>query len=151
MCSEPGMPQVVGRPATLLASLTVIRTPSSGRRSPRASALSASAAATRARSKSRTTTALSLPSCASMRAIASLVQTTERPDRISPTAPVLQRDLIAGGDLVELLSSESENEKRCFPTSGTAAQPRLFLASPRDKRRVGHGERLLTNTPDTHA
>jgi hypothetical protein len=53
----------------LIASLTVIGTPSSGRRSPRASAASACAAATRARSRSRTTTALIAPSCASIRRI----------------------------------------------------------------------------------
>jgi hypothetical protein len=61
---------VVGRPATLNASFTVIGTPSSGRRSPRASAASASLAASRARSKSRTTTALIGPSSRSMCSIA---------------------------------------------------------------------------------
>src|ERR1700680_1400131 len=42
MRSVPGMPQVVGRPATLAHSLTVIGTPRGGPRSPRASARSAS-------------------------------------------------------------------------------------------------------------
>ncbi len=65
----PGMPQVVGRPSTLKASLTVTGTPSSGRRSPRASAASAARAATRARSKSRTATALSAGSNCLMRAM----------------------------------------------------------------------------------
>ena len=52
-------------------SLTVIGTPSNGRRSPRASAASAALAATRARSKSRTTTALIGPSLVSMARTAS--------------------------------------------------------------------------------
>jgi hypothetical protein len=55
---KAGMPQVVGRPATLYDSFTVIGRPSNGRRSPRASAWSAAIAAWRARSKSRTTTAI---------------------------------------------------------------------------------------------
>jgi hypothetical protein len=63
------MPQVVGKPAALNDSFTVIGTPSSGRWSPRASAASAARAASRARSKSRTTTALIAASRRSMRAI----------------------------------------------------------------------------------
>ena len=54
--------QVVGKPAMLNDSLTVIGTPRSGPRSPRALAASASRAAIRARSKSRTGTALMTPS-----------------------------------------------------------------------------------------
>src|SRR5580700_6739062 len=65
----PGVPQVVGRPATLNDSLTVMGTPSKARRSPRASSASAAVAAARARSKSRTMTAFSLPSRASIRRI----------------------------------------------------------------------------------
>ena len=65
-----GSPQVVGRPVMLNCSLPVTGNPSSGLRSPRASAASAAAAVVRARSKSRTTTALILGSSASIRAIA---------------------------------------------------------------------------------
>jgi hypothetical protein len=44
-----GMPQVIGRPATLNDSFTVIGMPSNGRRSPLAKAASAAIAAARAR------------------------------------------------------------------------------------------------------
>jgi hypothetical protein len=64
------MPQVVGRPAMLKASLMVIGIPNSGRVSPCARAVSACSAANRAGAKSRTTIALICPSSASMRAIA---------------------------------------------------------------------------------
>lgn len=57
-------------------SLIVTGRPSSGLRSPRANAASASRAATSARSKSRTQIALILPSCRSMRSIASCVSST---------------------------------------------------------------------------
>ncbi|MGY4484764.1 hypothetical protein ACVWWR_003955 [Bradyrhizobium sp. LM3.2] len=51
--------------------------PSSGFRSPRANAASASRAAPSARSKSRTQIALTLPSWRSMRSIASCVSSTD--------------------------------------------------------------------------
>src|ERR1051326_2685868 len=50
--------------------------PSNGLLSPRASAASAARAASSARSKSRTQIALTLPSCRSMRPIASLASST---------------------------------------------------------------------------
>src|SRR4051794_30817800 len=76
-----GKPQVVGRPATLKASFTVSGRPSSGRRSPRASAASASRAAVNARSKSRTQMALILLSCRSMRSMANSVSSTDETSR----------------------------------------------------------------------
>jgi hypothetical protein len=71
-----GKPQVVGRPATLKDSLAVRGMPSSGLVSPRVSAVSADRAASSAREKSRTQTALILPSCRSMRPIASCASST---------------------------------------------------------------------------
>ena len=89
---KAGEPQVVGRPATLNDSLTVIGTPSRGRRSPRARAASATFAASRARPKSRTTTALIGPSRASMRATAasqSSTALTSRPARAVARPPAV--------------------------------------------------------------
>jgi hypothetical protein len=77
-----GSPQVVGRPATLNGSLTVIGKPSSGRCSPRAKAASAASAAIRARSNSWTTTALIFGSSASIRDIA--LSTSSREDTCRP-------------------------------------------------------------------
>ena len=93
---KAGMPQVVGRPATLYASFTVIGRPSSGLRSPRASAWSAAIAAWRARSKSRTTTALMDLSSRSMRAMAwsrSSTAETRRPARSATSSPAVRYDL----------------------------------------------------------
>ena len=97
---KAGMPQVVGRPATLNDSFTVIGRPSSGLRSPRASAWSAAIAAWRARSKSRTTTALMDLSSASMRAIAwssSSTAETRRAARSATSSPAVRYHLPTSG------------------------------------------------------
>ena len=90
---KAGMPQVVGSPATLNDSFTVIGRPSNGRRSPRASAWSAAIAAWRARSKSRTTTALMDLSSASMRAMvwsSSSTDETRRAARSAKSSPAVR-------------------------------------------------------------
>jgi len=83
---QSGTPQVVPRPATLIDSLSVMGRPSRGFDSLRARAWSAAFACWRARSKSRTTTALSRPSCRSMRRMYSSVSSAAP---IEPEAPAL--------------------------------------------------------------
>src|ERR1044072_9188360 len=90
---KAGMPQVVGRPATLNDSFTVIGRPSNGRRSPRASAWHAAIEAWRARPEPRTPTALMDLSSASMRAIAwssSSTDETRRAARSAKSSPAVR-------------------------------------------------------------
>ena len=133
---KAGMPQVVGRPATLNDSFTVIGRPSSGRRSPRASAWSAAIAAWRARSKSRTTTALMDLSSASMRAMAWSSSSTAETRRAARSA-----DKLAGGAIRRgcgRLAESATSPRRRTPRQRQPGKPGGRPGRPRPDRRILH-------------
>jgi hypothetical protein len=129
-----GLPQVVGRPATLNCSFTVIGRPRRGRRSPRANAASAAYAASRARSKSRTTTALMLLSRASMRTIAKSV---------SSTAEMLL-SASAASSAVAVRYSKPVERPGSAPFSATALRHGRTLAAALAPRPVKKARRLAS-------